>query len=52
MNPKNYIVKFKSTKFANRTIKASNLGEAIHKARLMVDRNAIPNKFLILPTNN
>ena len=39
-------------RFANQTIKALNLGEAIHKARKMSERNSIPSKFLILPTYN
>jgi len=47
---KKYIVKFKSVKFSNRTIQANDLGEAIHKARVMVDKNIIPAKFIIIPS--
>ncbi len=49
---KTYLLKFKSTRFANRTIQALNLGEALHKVATMVKRNILPtNKVLVIPYN-
>ncbi len=49
---KEYILKFKGTKYANQTIKAGNLGEALHRVARLTARGALPTRqVLVLPIN-